>query len=199
MVERRLLRINGSWVPVHADIDRDRRLASAGERRGSHIDLIGPQCIGARRGNRFSDPGRVSVAGRSDLSGVANGLAEPARDCPQDRSGCAGRHPYRDRGPDRMGGAGLLPPPPPRLHHLLYDALPGIYRGTLDHSRRVELCGAAALSFGRRHDDGRDLLAQAGTHRKRVQEARHLDARGRHRTVQAGRRGRARFAETDFS
>ena len=52
----------------------------------------------------------------------------------QDRGGRAGRHSYRDRRADRMGGAGLLPPPQAGVHDLLYDPLSGIHRGALDHS-----------------------------------------------------------------
>jgi hypothetical protein len=45
------------------------------------------------------------------------------------------------------------------LHDFLYDALSRIHRGTLGYSRRAELRGAATLSRGGRHDDGRDPLA----------------------------------------
>ena len=51
----------------------------------------------------------------------------------------------------------------------------------------VELCGVAALSCGGRHDHDRDRLAAAGTRRARFRQARHLDARRRHRAVHARR------------
>src|SRR5713101_6546222 len=84
LAERRELRISKLSGSRNADIDCDRRVASAGERRGSHVNLVGPQRIGAWRRNRLSDPRWISVFGRSDLSGFAHGLAEPARDCRQD-------------------------------------------------------------------------------------------------------------------
>ena len=115
--------------------------------------------------------------------GLRVAWTKPARDRPQDRGGIAGRHSYRDRGTDRMGGARLLPSSQAGVHDVLYDALSGIHRGTLDHSGVAELCGAAAFSCGGRHDDGRHFVAQAGTQRKRLPKARQLDARGRHRTV----------------
>ncbi len=152
------------------------------------------QRVGARGRNRISDPGRVSLGRCSDLSGLAGGLAEPARDRRQDRGGFAGRHPHCDRGPDRLGGAGLLPPPQARLHDVLYDALSGIYRGALHHSGGVELCGAAALSCGGRHDDGGDRFALSRTQRARFPQARLLGARRRYRSLQSGSSGRARFA-----
>ena len=128
MAERREFE-NQQFRSRHADINCDRRMASAGERRRAHVDLVGPQRLGARRRNRVSDAGWVSVAGRSDLSGVADRAAEPARDRPANRGGIAGRNSYRDRRADRLGGAGLLPPPQARFHDVLYDALSGIHRG----------------------------------------------------------------------
>src|SRR6266481_5923548 len=139
LAERRELRISNLSGSRNADIDCDRRVASAGQRRGSHVNLVGPQRLGAWRRNQLSDPRRVSVLRSSDLSGLASGLAEPARDCRQDRGGIAGGHPYRDRRPDRMGGAGLLPPPQACFHDLLYDPLSGIHRGTIDRSGGTEL------------------------------------------------------------
>ena len=62
----------------------------------------------------------------------------------------------------------------------------------------LQLCGAAAFSCGRRHDHGRDRLAAAGTRRARLQQARLLDARRRHRAVHARRACRARFAAADL-
>src|SRR4029453_8310641 len=143
LAERRELRISNLSGSRNADIYCDRRVASASERRGSHVNLVGPQRLGAWRRNRLSDPRRLSVVRRSDLSGLANGLSEPARDCRQDRGGIAGRHSYRDRRANRMGGAGLLPPPQARFHDLLYDPLSGIYRGTIDRPGGTELHRAA--------------------------------------------------------
>jgi hypothetical protein len=68
---------------------------------------------------------------------------------------------------------------------------PEIHRGTIDRPGDTELRRAATFSCGSRHDDGRHLLAQARTQRKRFQEAWHLDARCRHRPVHARRCGRA--------
>src|SRR5258707_7409197 len=116
LAERRELRISNLSGSRNADIDCDRRVASAGERRGSYVNLVGPQRLGAWRRNRLSDPRRVSLLRRSDLSGLADSLAEPARDCRQDRGGIAGGHSYRDRRPDRLGGARLFPPPQACFH-----------------------------------------------------------------------------------
>src|SRR5450631_1665704 len=74
-----------SQVPVHADFDRDRRLAPAGQWRGSYPDLAGAERSRARRRRQLPDPGRISIAGGHDLSGVAGGLAGPARDRLQNR------------------------------------------------------------------------------------------------------------------
>src|ERR1700687_774906 len=159
LAERRELRISNLSGSRNADIDCDRRVASAGERRGSHVNLVGPQRIGAWRRNRFSDSRRVSVFGRSDLSGLAHGIAEPARDCRQDRGGIAGRSSYRNRRADWMGGASLLPPPEARFHNFVYDPVSGIHRGTIDRPGDTELRRVATFSRGGRHDDGRHLLA----------------------------------------
>src|SRR5467141_371918 len=67
--------------------------------------------------------------------------------------------------------------------HFLYDPLPGIHCGTLDHSGWLELCRASTLSCGRRHDDGRDRIAEAGTQCKRFCQARYLDPGRRHRPL----------------
>src|SRR6476660_10167785 len=96
LAERREWRISKLSGSRNADIDCDRRVASAGQWRGSHADLAGPQRIRAWRRTRLRDPGRVSLFGRSDLSGLADRLAEPARDCRQARGGIAGRHSHRD-------------------------------------------------------------------------------------------------------
>src|ERR1700687_2310930 len=159
LAERREWRISKLSGSRNADIDCDRRVASAGERRGSHVNLVGPQRSGAWRRNRLSDPRWVSVLGRSDLSGLAHGVPEPARDCRQDRGGIAGCDSYRDRRACWMGGASLLPPPQARFHNFLYDPLSGIHRGTIDRPGDTELRRVATFSRGGRHDDGRHLLA----------------------------------------
>src|SRR5713226_2317028 len=51
LAERRELRISNLSGSRNADIDCDRRVASAGERRGSHVNLVGPQRIGTWRRN----------------------------------------------------------------------------------------------------------------------------------------------------
>src|SRR5258708_36053760 len=85
LAERRELRISNLSGSRNADIDCDGRVASAGERRGSHVNLVGPQRLGAWRRNRLSDPRRVSLLRRSDLSRLAAHVADSARDCGQAR------------------------------------------------------------------------------------------------------------------
>src|SRR5438270_208079 len=68
---------------------------------------------------------------------------------------------------ERLGGASLLPPLETGFHDFLYDAVPRIHRGTLDHSGDTELRGAATLSFDGRHDHDCHPIAQARTQRKR--------------------------------
>src|SRR5260370_4077716 len=92
LAERRELRISNLSGSRNADIDWDRRVASAGERRGSHVNLVGPQRLGAWRRNRLSDPLPLSLLRRSDLSRLADSLAEPPRHCRQHRGGIAGHH-----------------------------------------------------------------------------------------------------------
>ena len=113
-------------------------------------------------------------------------------------AGGAGRHPYRDRRADRLGGARLLPPPQARVHHVLHHALSGICRGPHHASGQRRLCRAAALSCRRLDDHGRDRLAAAGTRRAGLSQARLLDARRRYRTVQPERSGNARSAAADL-
>src|SRR5258708_4141960 len=67
-------------IQFDADFDCDGRMASPSERRGQHTDRAG-----AKRGNpggrnpvRFA--GRISIHHGSDLSRLALGAAEPARD-----------------------------------------------------------------------------------------------------------------------
>ena len=120
----------------------------------------------------------------ADLSGLAHRAAEPARDRAADRGGRAGCHPYRDRGADRLGGARLLPPPQARVYHVLYDALSRICRRPHRAPAQRRLCGDAALSCRVFHRHGRDRFAAAGTLRAGLSQARLLDARRRHRTVQ---------------
>ena len=170
-----------------ADISCDRCLASASERRGSHADLAGAQRCGVGCGDQLSDPGRISVDGSSDLSGLANRIAEPARDRRQNRGCGAGRDSYRHRRADRLGGAGLLLPPQAGFHHVLYHALSRIHRGTLADSGLGELRGAAALSCRRRDDDGRHRFAAAGAQRAGIPSAWHLDPGRRHQPVHARR------------
>ena len=65
-----------------------------------------------------------------------------------------------------MGGASVLPSSEAGLYDFLYNPFPGIHCGTLDHPGVNGLCGAAALSCGCRHDDGRHIVAQAATERE---------------------------------
>ena len=100
-----------------AGSDRNRRLASAGERGGAHLDLAVAERATTRRQRRIPHPGRVFGLSGADLSGVALGVAARARDRPAHRNGPARCDPYRNRRADRSHGAGLLPkarPPLPR-------------------------------------------------------------------------------------
>jgi len=132
------------------------------------------------------------------LSGVVHRLAEPARDRPQGGGGRARRHPYRDRGAGRMGGAGLLHPPRARFHHVHTTRFPEYIAVRSIIPAAVGYAVLRHFSCRRRHDHGRYRLAPAGTRPAGIQEARRLDARGRTRIVQARRPGRARFAKTDL-
>ena len=151
------------------------------------------------RRHRLSHARRLSVDGVADLSGPAHRAAEPARDRAADRGGRAGRHPYRDRRPGRLGGARLLPPPQARVHHVLHHALSGICRGPHQASRpasAMPCCGTfmplRPWPWSRRTRCGRNS-ARAG-----FRQARLLDARRRHRAVQPEHPRHARSAAADL-
>ena len=148
----RILIATDAWHPqVNGVVRTLTSLARAAAALGADIEFLTPEgfpSVGVPTypGLRVALPNRREIARRIEA-------AAPGRD------------PYRDRRPDRLGGARLLPPPQARLHHLLHDALSGICRGAHRHSGRGRLCRAAAFSRRRRHDHGRDRLAAAGARR----------------------------------
>ena len=71
------------------------------------------------------------------------------------------------------------------LHHQLYDALSRIHLGPLADPGGLELCGVAPLPFRRHRHDGVHAIADDRIHAAGIQQSRHVDARRRHRAVQA--------------
>ena len=98
---------HGAWPDARAR--RDRRMASAGQRRRAHADVA--RCARAQpeRRDRVPDAGRVPVPAAADLQRPAHRAAQSARDRPPHRARPARRDPHRDRRADRARGARLLP------------------------------------------------------------------------------------------
>ena len=163
--------------------DRDRCLASAGQRGGAHAWFGGAGCKQARRGNRFPLAGRFSLVSGADLSGTAVGFAEPAADRRAHRSGTARCHSYRHRRTDRLCRARLLPPAPTAVHDELHDAIPRIYFGPIADLGRVDLCGTAMVPRRRDGDHGGDAVADDRADAARLRQSRHVDPRRRRRSV----------------
>src|ERR1700759_1598323 len=63
-----------------ADLNRNRCLAAAGERRRSHAHFARARGFDARRRSRIPGAGRFSVGAAADLSGSAHRAAKPQRD-----------------------------------------------------------------------------------------------------------------------
>jgi len=78
LAERLQLRISNVGYP-RCGYDCDRRLASAGQRRGSHVDLAGPQRLGAGSRNRLSDPDGFPSLGVPTYPGLRIALPNPRR------------------------------------------------------------------------------------------------------------------------
>ena len=152
----------------------------------------------AGRRNRLPDPRGISLAGRSDLSGIAGGADQPARNrTPGSRR--PRRTPSISRPKARSAGrcAAIAAatslrsrPPTPRASRNISRSARSFRRASA-----TRCCGTF---IRRQHDHGRDPFAAAGAWPARLQEARLLDPRRRHRSVQPGRSGRARFAAADL-
>ena len=117
----RILIATDAWRPqVNGVVRTLTSLARSASALGAEIEFLTPDGFPSVGVPTY--PGlRIALPNRREIAS-------------QDRGGSAGRDPHRDRGADRLGGAGLLPPPQARFHDLLYDALSGIYRGALHHS-----------------------------------------------------------------
>ncbi len=137
----RILIATDAWHPqVNGVVRTLTSLARSAPALGADIEFLTPEgfpsvALPTYPGLRVALPNRRKIAER--IEEVAHG-----------------RDPYRDRGTDRLVVAGLLPPPQPGFHDLLYDALFGIHRGALADPGLVQLCRAAAFSRGRRDDHG---------------------------------------------
>ena len=174
----RILIATDAWHPqVNGVVRTLTSLARSAAALGAEIDFLTPD-------------GFPSLAVPT-YPGLRIALPNPRRIADQDRGGIAGRHSHRDRRADRMGGKGLLPPPRPCFHDVLYDTLSGIHRRSLDRSG--ELSYAVLRHF---HAAGAMTMiatafAAARTRRARFRKARHLDPRRRYQAVHAGSSGRA--------
>ena len=80
----------------------------------------------------------------------------------------------------------------------LHPVFPRVRLGARAGPAVVELRRAAALSRGRDGDNGVDPVADGGIAQQGIQKSRDVDARRRHRVVQAAPGRRARSAAPDF-
>ena len=113
----KILIATDAWHPqVNGVVRTLTSLARSASALGADIDFLTPDgfpsmALPTYPGLRIALPNRREIARRIEAA-------------------CAGRHPHRDRGADRLGGARLLPPPQAGVHHVLHDTLSGIRRGT---------------------------------------------------------------------
>ena len=84
------------------------------------------------------------------------------------------------------------------VHDELHDAVSGIHFGAAADPGGMELRGAAPLPRRRDRHHGLHAVADGGASGARFQESRHVDARGRHRAVQARAGDRPRSAAADL-
>src|ERR1700709_2236402 len=92
----------------------------------------------------FLTPEGFSLRRSPDLSGLADGAAEPARDWATDRARSPRSHSHRDRRADRLGGARLLPAQQAGVYHVLHHAVSGICRSPHQDPGERRLRAAAA-------------------------------------------------------
>ncbi len=181
----RVLVATDAWHPqVNGVVRTLSALQAAAPRFGAEISFITPQGLPSFPLPTYPD--------------IRCAIAAPVDDCKADRSGAAGRDPYRDRGHDRACGAALLPAARHPLHlELPYPAC-GLCRRARADPGKLGLAMAAALSRSRRTRDGIDADADFGIVAARLPKSGAVAARRRRRSVRAARGGKARSSAADL-
>ena len=154
-----------------------------------------PRCrrrLRIRCGDQLPHAARPAFVSAADLSRYPLRDRGARDDCQADRSGAAGRDPYRDRGHDRARGAALLPAARHSVHlELPYPAC-GLCRRAGADPGKLGVAMAAALSRPRRTRDGIDADADFRIVAARLPKSGAVAARRRRRPVRAARGGKAR-------
>ena len=147
----------------------------------------------------FPDPGRVSVAGRADLSGIAHGAGRTGARSPAG-SRRRRRTPSTSRPKGRSAGrcgpiacaASSLSRPPIRRAFRNISRCARSFRPASSYAVLRHFHAAAAMTMVATASLRQELSARG------FKQARHLDPRRRHRAVHARRPGRARSAAADL-
>ena len=165
----------------------DRRLASAGQWRGAHLDVArrrAPRKLGVEV--VFLTPEGFASVPVPTYPGLRCALPSPREIARRIEAGAAGRDPYRDRGHDRPPGAALLPAsaacPSPRatprgFPNISRRALPIPEAWSYAVLRRFHAAATVTMV------STPSLIAELTE--RGFKQPRHVDARRRHRAVQA--------------
>ena len=166
----KILVATDAWHPqVNGVVRTLTMMAEAAKGFGVEVDFLTPQSF-----RTFALPSYPDL--RLALPG-------PAADRKADRGGAPRQHPYRDRRPDRISGAALLPQARSALHHELSHPLSRICLGALADPGKLGVDDAALVSPAEPGGDGGDAGASKRIARARLSQCGAVVARRRHRAV----------------
>ena len=171
----KILVATDAWHPqVNGVVRTLTMMAEAAKGFGVEVDFLTPQSF-----RTFALPSYPDL--RLALPG-------PAADRKTDRGGAPRLHSYRDRRPDRVSGAALLPQARSALHHQLSHPLSRICFRALADSGRLGVGDAALVSQAEPGGDGGDAGAGERIAQPRLSQCRAVVARRRHRAVSSAPR-----------